>query len=129
MTTTPQRMKKKGEPALASAGTQLNDLPGLVVCVTGWAQVDGHVECKIATELWRRLGDADKLLAPRVRQMKRVVIVRHARAVELCLERDLQQPSYRARGEFGEEQHLCAAPPRPLHCRPDGAPTAAVDAL
>ena len=64
------QQKKKGEPALASAGTQLNDLPGLVVCVTGWAQVDGHVECKIATELWRRLGDADKLLAPRVRQAR-----------------------------------------------------------
>ena len=34
--------------------------------------MDGRVECKIATEYWRLLTDADKLLAPRVREARRV---------------------------------------------------------
>ena len=58
-------------PQLGSS-SQLDGEGGLVARVTGWVQVDGRVECKIATEYWRLLVDADKLLAPRVREARRV---------------------------------------------------------
>ena len=54
------------------SSSQLDGEGGLVARVTGWVEVDGRVECKIATEYWRLLAEADKLLAPRVREARRV---------------------------------------------------------
>ena len=59
-------------PQPLGSSSQLDGEGGLVARVTGWVQVDGRVECKIATEYWRLLVDADKLLAPRVREARRV---------------------------------------------------------
>jgi hypothetical protein len=59
-------------PQQLGSSSQLDSEGGLVARVTGWVQVEGRVECKIATEYWRLLVDADKLLAPRVREARRV---------------------------------------------------------
>ena len=77
----PAETRKKGcssslsgtaPPQQLGSSSQLDGEGGLVARVTGWVQVDGRVECKIATEYWRLRVDADKPLAPRLREARRV---------------------------------------------------------
>lgn len=51
--------------------SELKEVSGLVAKVTGWVQIDEHCEYQICVEWWSRVGDADKLLAPRVARARR----------------------------------------------------------